>query len=420
MRRSGTPWLIVVVALALSARPAAAQWLLVPMDRTQQNHLKAYGLTYWTLKEGLKSEWLLNYRGGSFLLLDRPDVRREAAFRGVSVEPVDAGAEARIRATIADSNMEAVPLEKAPRVAVYSPPNATPWDDAVTMALEYAGIDYVTLWDPEVLDTDLKQYEWIHLHHEDFTGQYSKFYLTYAGAPWLQDEVARNQEVARSHGFSSVPELKKAVARKIRAYIEGGGFVFAMCSATETLDLALAAGKTDIAAAYSDGTPPDPDASAHMDWSQALAFQNAEVQISPSVNAFSDIDGHQVNTPWRKDLGVYTLFEFSAKFDPVPAMLTQDHESVLPDFYGLTTSFRMDRIKPGVIILAQEGEWAKYIHGTLGEGTWTFLGGHDPEDPEHQIGDPQTDLALHPNSPGYRLILNNVLFPAAKKKKLKT
>ncbi len=193
-----------------------------------------------------------------------------------------------------------------------------------------------------------------------------------------------------------------------------------MCSATETLDLALAAGKTDIAAAYSDGTPPDPDASAHMDWSQALAFQNAEVQISPSVNAFSDIDGHQVNTPWRKDLGVYTLFEFSAKFDPVPAMLTQDHESVLPDFYGLTTSFRMDRIKPGVIILAQEGDWAKYIHGTLGEGTWTFLGGHDPEDPEHQIGDPQTDLALYPNSPGYRLILNNVLFPAAKKKKLKT
>jgi hypothetical protein len=288
------------------------------------------------------------------------------------------------------------------------------------MALEYAGIEYTTLWDPEVLDQDLSQYEWIHLHHEDFTGQYSKFYLTYAGAPWLQEEVARNQDVARTRGFPSVPALKKAVAAKIRAYVEGGGFVFAMCSATETLDLALAAGPVDIAAAYSDGTPPDPDASSKMDWSNALAFEGAEVQTAPSVNAFSDIDSHQVNTAWRKDLGVFTLFGFSAKIDPVPAMLTQDHESVIPDFYGLTTSFRADRLKPGVVVLAREGEWAKYIHGNLGKGTWTFFGGHDPEDPEHQIGDPQTDLALHPNSPGYRLILNNVLFPAAKKKQLKT
>jgi len=419
-RRVRTSLTALLVALGVGATPASAQWLLVPMDRAQQNHLKAYGLTYWTLTKAMKAEWLLNYRGGSFLLPDRADVRREAAVRGVSIEPMDAAGEASMRATIADSNMEAVPLEKAPKVAVYTPPNSTPWDDAVTMALEYAGIDYETLWDPEVLDSDLRRYEWIHLHHEDFTGQYSKFYLTYAGAPWLQDEVARNQEVARSHGFPSVPEEKKAVARKIREYVEGGGFLFAMCSATETLDLALAAGRVDIAAAYSDGTPPDPNASAKMDWSRALAFQNAEVQIAPSVNAFSDIDAHQVNTPWRKDLGAYSLFEFSAKFDPVPAMLTQDHESVLPDFYGLTTSFRMDKIKPGVIILAQEGDWAKYIHGTLGEGTWTFLGGHDPEDPEHQIGDPQTDLSLHANSPGYRLILNNVLFPAAKKKKLKT
>jgi len=406
--------------LALVPAAAAAQWLLVPMDRAQENHLRAYGLTYWTLEQGLKSEWLLNYRGGAFLLPDRPDVRREAAFRGVTVQTVDAGQEAAIRATIADANMEAVPLEKAPRVAVYSPPNSTPWDDAVTMALEYAGIGYETLWDPEVLDQDLSQYEWIHLHHEDFTGQYSKFYLTYAGAPWLQEEVARNQEIARAHGFASVPDLKKAVARRIREYVEAGGFLFAMCSATETLELALGAGPVDIAAAYSDGTPPDADASAKMDWSRTLAFQGAEVQTAPSVNAFSDIDAHQVNTAWRKELGVYTLFEFSAKFDPVPAMLTQNHESVLPDFYGLTTSFRDDRLKPSVIVLAREAGWAKYIHGTLGEGTWTFLGGHDPEDPEHQIGDPQTDLTLHPNSPGYRLILNNVLFPAAKKKQLKT
>jgi hypothetical protein len=313
-----------------------------------------------------------------------------------------------------------VPLEKAPKVAVYTPPNSTPWDDAVTLALEYAGIEYATLWDPEVLESDLSQYEWIHLHHEDFTGQYSKFYLTYAGAPWLQDEVGRNQDVARRLGFATVPDLKKAVARRIADYVQAGGFLFAMCSATETLELALAAGSVDIAAMYSDGTPPDPDATAKMDWGTSMAFQDAEVQIAPSVNAFSDIDAHQVNTAWRKELGAYTLFGFSAKFDPVPAMLTQNHESVLPDFYGLTTSFREDRLKPATIVLAREGSWAKYVHGNLGEGTFTFFGGHDPEDPEHQIGDPQTDLALHPNSPGYRLILNNVLFPAARKQKLKT
>jgi hypothetical protein len=353
-------------------------------------------------------------------LPDTPDLRREAAVRGVSIAAVDASAEARIRATIAGSNMEAVPLERAPKVAIYSPPNSTPWDDAVTMVLEYAGIEYETIWDPEVLNEDLNDYEWIHLHHEDFTGQYSKFYLTYAGAPWLQEEVARNQEVARSGGFPDVPALKKEVAARMRAYVENGGFLFAMCSATETLELALAAGDVDISAAYSDGTPPDANASAKMDWGRTLAFQGAEVQIAPSVSSFSDIDGHQVNTPWRKELGVYTLFDFSAKFDPVPSMLTQNHESVLPDFYGLTTSFREDRIKPGTIVLAQEGGWAKYVHGNLGEGTWTYFGGHDPEDPEHQIGDPQTDLALHPNSAGYRLILNNVLFPAAKKQKLKT
>lgn len=226
--------------------------------------------------------------------------------------------------------------------------------------------------------------------------------------------------MARRHGFADVPELKKAVAARIRDYVEGGGFLFAMCSATETLELALAGASVDIAAAYSDGTPPDPGATAKMRWDRTLAFEGAEVQVAPSVNAFSDIDAHQVNTAWRKELGVYTLFDFSAKFDPVPAMLTQNHESVLPDFYGLTTSFREDRLKPGAVVLGKEGSWAKYVHGNLGEGTWTFFGGHDPEDPEHQIGDPQTDLALHPNSPGYRLILNNVLFPAAKKKKLKT
>jgi hypothetical protein len=363
---------------------------------------------------------LLNYRGGSFLLPDRPGIRREAALRGVTIGAMDASAEARMRATIAASNMEAIPLERAPKVAIYTPPNSTPWDDAVTMALEYAGIPYETIWDNDVLDGDLAEYEWIHLHHEDFTGQYSKFYLTYAGAPWLQDEVARNQEVARAGGFADVPALKKHVAETIRAYVEEGGFLFAMCSATETFELALAAAGVDIAAAYSDGTPPDPSASEKMNWARAMAFTDAQVQVAPSISSFSDIDAHQVNTRWRKELGVYSLFDFSAKFDPVPAMLTQNHESVLPDFYGLTTSFREDRLQSGAIVLAQGDGWAKYLHGNLGEGTWTYFGGHDPEDPEHQIGDPETDLALHPNSPGYRLILNNVLFPAAKKQKLKT
>jgi hypothetical protein len=405
---------------SLGAAPVAAQWLLVPMDREQSDHLRAYGLTYWVLDQGNDAEWLLNYRGGSFLLPDAPAVRREAALRGVGLVPMDPSAEARMRATVEASNMEAVPLERAPRVAVYTPPNSQIWDDAVTMVLEYAGIPFETIWDPEVLGEGLSEYEWIHLHHEDFTGQYSKFFLSYGGAPWLQDEVARNEEMARAAGAPNVSELKKRVADALRAYVEAGGFLFAMCSATETLELALAAAGVDIAAEYADGDPPDPDASAKMDWDRTMAFTGAEVQISPSVNAFSDIDAHQVNTPWRRELGVFSLFDFSAKFDPVPAMLTQNHVSVLPDFYGLTTSFSTERLKSAAIVLASEEGAAKYLHGNLGEGTWTYFGGHDPEDPEHQIGDPPTDLTLHPNSPGYRLILNNVLFPAARKQQLKT
>ncbi len=421
MTRFATALIAALLATAsLAATPLAAQQILVPMDRAQADHLKAYGLTYWVVERGEAAEWLLNYRAGSFLLPDVPEVRAEAALRGVTVQPVGAAEVARIRGEIAEGNMEAVPLEKAPRIAVYTPPNTTPWDDAVTMALEYAEIPYETIWDPEVVGGGLEEYDWLHLHHEDFTGQYSKFFLTYAGASWLQDEVARNQAVARDLGFQSVPDLKKAVASEIRAYVEEGGFLFAMCSAPETLELALAAGPVDIAAAYADGSPPAPDANERLDWTRGMAFEGGELQTSPSVNAFSDIDGHQVNTPWRSELGVYTLFDFSAEFDPVPAMLTQNHESVLPDFYGLTTSFALDRIRSSTVVLAREGEWAKYVHGNVGEGTFTYFGGHDPEDAEHQIGDPPTDLSLHPNSPGYRLILNNVLFPAAKKQKLKT
>ncbi len=412
--------LLIVLAALFGPTPVQTQEILVPMDESQANHLRAYGLTYWVLEQGLKAEWFLNYRGGAFLLPNDSGVAREAALRGVTITTVSAGELASIRGVIAQSNMEAVPLEKAPKIAIYTPPNSTPWDDAVTMALEYAQIGYEKIWDEEVVSGGLDEYEWLHLHHEDFTGQFSKFYITYAGAPWLQEEVRRTQEVATRLGFPSVPDLKKEVARQIRDYVGAGGFLFAMCSATETLELALAAENVDIAAAFSDGSPADPRASEKMDWSLAMAFEGAQVQTAPSVNSFSDIDGHQVNTPWREELSIFTLFDFSAKFDPVPAMLTQNHQAALQDFYGLTTSFSKERLKAGSIVLAEDGGRAKYLHGAFGEGTWTFYGGHDPEDPEHQIGDPPTDLALHPNSPGYRLILNNVLFPAAKKKELKT
>ena len=408
--------------LLAATGPLGAQQLLVPMDREQENHLKAYGLTFSVLTAGQAAEWLLNYRAGSFLIPDTPDNRRRAAFMGVSVEAVGGAALARIRSSIESSNMESVPLEKAPTIAIYTPPNSSPWDDAVTMALEYAEIPYEQIWDREVLSDALETYDWLHLHHEDFTGQYSKFYLTYASTAWLQEEVTRNETIARELGFETVPALKKEVARRLREYIDGGGFLFAMCTATETLELALAAENLDIAASFADGSPPDATAGERMAWDRALAFRSAVLVTDPTLSAFSDIDGHQVNTPWRVELGSYTLFDFSAKFDPVPAMLTQNHQRVLPDFYGLTTTFRRDRLKPGVTVLAEEEGRGrvKYLHGALGDGTFTYLGGHDPEDPRHLIGDAATDLDLHRHSPGYRLILNNVLFPAAKKKKLIT
>ncbi len=434
MRSRGRAWFAVgaayavvlafaaLVGLASLASPLAAQQLLIPMDGAQTNHLRAYGLTYRALAEGRTAEWLLNYRYGSFLLPDTPGLRREAALRGVAVEPVTAAEVSSIKEEIAGANMEVVVLETAPKIAVYTPPNTSPWDDAVTLALTYAEIPYDRVWDPEVLDGALADYDWLHLHHEDFTGQYSKFFINFSGAGWLREEVARNEAVARAVGAANVPALKERVSEAIRSYVADGGFLFAMCTATETLDLALAARDVDIAAPFADGTPIDPDATAKMDWSRALAFRDAVVQTNPAVNAFSDIDGHQVNTPWREPLGSFTLFNFSAKFDPVPSMLVQSHERVLPDFYGLTTSFMRDRLKPGVIVLAEEegAPWVKYIHGSYGDGTWTFLGGHDPADPQHEIGDPPTNLDLHPHSAGYRLILNNVLFPAAKKKEHKT
>jgi hypothetical protein len=341
----------------------------------------------------------------------------------VTTEPLDDATLVQIRGQIQGGNMDAVPLEKAPKVAVYAPPNAAPWDDAVTMALNYAGIKFEKIWDPEVVGQGLKTFDWLHLHHEDFTGQYSKFFLNYAGAPWLVEMVDRNRAMSRTLGFPSVPAEKRAVAVAIERYVERGGFLFAMCTATETLDLALASEGVDVAAAYADGTPMDPDATSRMHWDRALAFQHARLELSPTMPVYSDIDGHQVNSADRRQpLGSFTLFNFSAKIDPVATMLVQNHRQVIPDFYGLTTSFTRRTLKPSVTVLAEEpgAPWVKYIHGERGQGTWTFFGGHDPEDPQHQIGDAPTDLSLHPHSPGYRLILNNVLFPAAKKKELKT
>ena len=410
-----------ILSCAVSA--ARAQSLLLPMDDGQQNHLKAYGLTYAALKAGMKAEWFLNYRGGAFLIPDTPELRRRAGLDGISFEAIDPGQLASIRNQIANSNMDAVPLEKAPRIAVYTPPDAPPWDDAVTLALKYAGIEYAPIYDEDVQRGDLSKYDWLHLHHEDFTGQLNKFHLGYRDTPWFIDLVQKNSATARRLGFPNIPALKKGVAENIRLFVERGGFVFAMCGATETLELAMAGSGVDIAGAFADGSPTDDNADSKMNWKRSFAFQEARLEQSPFVNSMSNIDGHQVNVPGRRQpLGAFTLFNFSAKFDPVAAMLVQDHRAVISDFYGVTTSFNKSVLKPGVIVLGfEEGApWVKYVHGDYGKGTWTYYGGHDPEDPQHAIGNPPTDLSLHKSSPGYRLILNNVLFPAAKKKPLKT
>ena len=413
---------VALAVLSASAAAAGAQTLLVPMDDAQRNHLRAYGLVYNALRDNLRAEWLLNYRGGAYFVPDTPELRRRAALAGVSVEPLGDGAVADVRREVAGGNMDAVPLEKAPRVAIYTPPGAQPWDDAVTLALTYAGIPFEKVWDDEVLAGGLAKYEWVHLFHEDFTGQQNKLYLGYRDAPWFVEQRRTMLAAAARHNLPDVPALRKAVAEQIRRYVEHGGFLFAMCGATESLDLAIAGRGVDFAGVQVDGTPPDPAADARLDWARGFAFRGARLE-PPGVNALSDIDGHQVNVPFRRQrLGTFQLFAFSAKFDPVATMLVQDHRAVLPDFYGVTTSFARATLKPEVTVLASEegAPWVKYIHGDYGKGAWTYLGGHDPEDPQHAIGSAPTDLALHPNSPGYRLILNNVLFPAAKKKPLKT
>ncbi len=414
----------VTLLLILSANILWPQKLLIPMDATQRDHLKAYGVTFWVLKRDVNVDWLLNYRGGSFLMDARPEIQRECQVRGVTTEPVDASQLGQIYATIESSNMDVVLLEKAPRIAVYTPPNKQPWDDAVTLALTYAEVPYATVYDEDVLSGGLSRYDWLHLHHEDFTGQHGKFWRSYSNAPWYRQQVQEYNALAQWLNFPNVPALKKTVALVIKEYVVRGGFLFAMCSATDSWDIALAARDVDIAGIPFDGTPPDPDASARLDYSKGLAFENYQVYTDPMIYEYSSIDIPPSHQPLTRsaESDYFTLFEFAAKYDPVPTMLTQNHVGVIKGFMGQTTNFRRSTLKKSVVILGErEGtEEVRYIHDNLGKGTITFLGGHDPEDYQHFVGDPPTNLALHPNSPGYRLILNNVLFPAARKKERKT
>lgn len=394
------------------------------MDLEQSNHLKAYGVAYWVLEQGINVEWLLNYRAGSFLLPAVDALERVCRLRGVSYQIVSAADVSSIYADIEANNMERVLLEKAPKVAVYVPPNFQPWDDAVTLALEYAEISYDKVFDEEVLSGKLFQYDWLHLHHEDFTGQYGKFYALYRGAQWYIEQQALYEDIARKLGYNTVQEEKKAVARAIKEYVDQGGFLFAMCSACDSYDIALASEGVDICAAVFDGTPVDPDCPKKLDFSKTFTFENFTLITDPLVYEFSDIDTTPKTgvSPRGDMLDYFTLFEFSAKYDPVPTMLTQDHTSVVKGFMGQTTAFKKSLIKKSVTIMGEvEGsDEVKYLHGDYGKGTFTFYGGHDPEDYRHQVGDPPTQLELYPNSPGYRLILNNVLFPAARKKEQKT
>jgi len=417
---------LLALALLGGASALAQDKILIPMDLTQMDHLKAYGIAYRTLARGVEIDWLLNYRGGSFMMDAHDFVTGECLARGVSFVRESAAEASAIYAEVQreDNNMDVERLEKAPRVAVYVPPGFQPWDDAVTLALDYAGIAYDRLWDDEVLAGKLANYDWLHLHHEDFTGQYGKFYASFAGAAWYQAQVAQLEQEAHKLGFRKVSELKKAVARAIKSYIGAGGFMFAMCSATDTFDIALAAENTDICDVMYDGDPPDPDFQAKLDYSKTLAFTNFTVERNPLRYEYSDIDDPPSDMlgALNPETDYFTLFEFSAKFDPVPTMLTQNHVNVIKGFMGQTTGFKKSLIKSSVTILAEKQgtDQVKYLHGNFGRGTFTFYGGHDPEDYQHAVGNPPTDLSLHRNSPGYRLILNNILFPAARKKQQKT
>lgn len=413
----------LLLLLLLMHRPAFSAQILIPMDDTQTNHLKAYGIAYWVLQGGIEINWLLNYRGGSFMFPQSQRFESEMKIRGVSYTVVSEAQAGQIVNEILDPqvNEDVVKLEKVPKICVYSPKDKRPWDDAVTLALTYAEIPYDIIYDEEIVQGKLNMYDWLHLHHEDFTGQYGKFYSMYRNAPWYQEQQRSMESMAHKLGFAKVSQMKLAVAKSIKEFVAGGGFLFTMCSGTDTYDIALSAEGLDICESMYDGDGTTPGYNSNLDFAKTFAFRDYKLSTNPLEYRYSNID---VTTTRRvpRDEDVFTLFDFSAKWDPVPTMLCQNHMQVIKGFMGQTTAFNKNVIKPDVVIMGENkaANEAKYIHGDFGKGTWTFYGGHDPEDYQHLVGDPPTDLNLHPNSPGYRLILNNVLFPAAKKKKQKT
>ena len=410
-------------SLVLSFLISNASYILIPMDENQTNHLKAYGIAFLSIQNEIKVSWLLNYKGGSFLIKSNNFIEKECKIRNVSYNLIADLQSNKILSEISSNevNQEVILLEKQPRIAIYSPKNKQPWDDAVTLALTYAEIPYDVIYDEEVLNNLLPLYDWLHLHHEDFTGQYGKFYASFKNATWYKDQKRLAEKDAKKLGYSKVSQLKLAVTKKIKEFIQGGGFLFAMCSATDSYDIALAAEGIDICQHMFDGDQIDNDINENLDYTKTLAFKNFNLIKNPNQYEFSSIDATQ-SRKIKTNVDFFTLFDFSAKWDPIPTMLCQNHMQVIKGFMGQTTSFRNKYLKSDVIIMGETkaANEARYIHGKLGNVTWTFYGGHDPEDYQHKIGDPKTDLSLHPNSPGYRLILNNILFPAAKKKKLKT
>lgn len=415
---------IIFIATILLSINSFALYLLIPMDDTQTNHLKAYGISYWILNQKGEVSWLLNYRGGSFLVKYDATIEKQCKLRGVSYNNIADIQASQILNQIAEpeENMDVVKLQNAPKIAVYSPKNKLPWDDAVTLVLTYAEIPYDIIYDEDIIKGVLPLYDWIHLHHEDFTGQYGKFWGNYRNASWYIEDVKANEEMARKLGFSKVSQLKLAVAKKIRDFVAGGGYLFAMCSGPDSFDVALAADGVDICDTPFDGDPIEPNAQSKLNYNNCLAFTDFTIVTNPYTYEISDIDVDPNMHLSNKKNDYFTLFEFSAKWDPIPTMLCQNHQNVISGFMGQTTAFRRSKVKPSVTILGETKlfEEVRYLHGTFGKGTFTYYSGHDPDDYQHFIYDPPTDLNLFPNSPGYRLILNNVLFPAAKKEKQKT
>jgi len=415
---------ITLLLLFAFSSAAQAMQILIPMDESQKNHLKSYGIAFWLLKQKQEVQWLLNYNGGSFMFQYSQDAERECKIRGVSYETITDAAANAIITQIQDpaANLNAVKLLNAPKIAVYSPKTKQPWDDAVTLVLAYAEIPYDVIFDDEVLSGKILDYDWLHLHHEDFTGQYGKFYSSYASAPWYQAEVAEAESMAAKHGFASNRELKLAVVKKIRDFMLGGGFLFAMCSATDSYDIAMAAESTDICELMFDGTPADPDAQSKLQFNNCIAFKDFTLNMDPYFYEFSNIDVDPRTRVVSEENDLFTLFDYSAKWDLIPSILCQNHTKTIKGFMGQTTAYRGHLVRSDVLVMGENAllNEARYLHGEFGKGTWTFFGGHDPEDYQHFVGEAPTDLNLHPNSPGYRLILNNILFPSAQKSKQKT